>query len=469
MKNFCIKSFLITRIFYLIFAQLIFQTGFISKRDFSADMISDSKIDNISYIEKTLLNWLKVFLSYDGSHFEYIAKNGYIGDHIFCFFPFFPYCARCFVPFFKLFNCKNDNTPFILSGLLFNNILCFLNCLILSNLIFEITKSKEKGKISVLLFLINPGSIFFMAFYSENVYFFLSLLLVKELISNNYNFFYYIKLCLIISGILMTRSNGLVLLSFLIIPIFKKIFEQINQKQNKNFSDDLLFNLKLFIDLIYQNIIFILLHIILCIYGFFFFYWMVNLRPKRIICNYANKLINYNGPTFTDYWNFCNNLKSPIKSIYNYLQNKYWSVSFFNQYKLSNIDKILLSLPMNITGAYLIYKSYQMFNFKSLMKFNLYQFFFSNIEQKKQNIIEETFILGGLINFFVLFLTIILIAYISINNRLYTSHPLLYYWLSDDVLKYLKGENKKGFIILLYFFTFSLLYFIANIGSYNGV
>ena len=51
MKNFCIKSFLITRIFYLIFAQLIFQTGFISKRDFSADMISDSKIDNISYIE----------------------------------------------------------------------------------------------------------------------------------------------------------------------------------------------------------------------------------------------------------------------------------------------------------------------------------------------------------------------------------------------------------------------------------
>ena len=206
MKNFCIKSFLITRIFYLIFIQLIFQTEFISKRDFSADMISDSEIENISYIEKILLNWLKCFLSYDGSHFEFISKNGYIGDHIFCFFPFFPYCARCFVPFFKLFNFKNENTPFILSGLLFNNILCFLNCLILSNLIFEITKSKEKGKISVLLFLINPGSIFFMAFYSENVYFFLSLLLVKELISNNYNFFYYIKLCFIISGILMTRS-----------------------------------------------------------------------------------------------------------------------------------------------------------------------------------------------------------------------------------------------------------------------
>ena len=302
MKNFCIKSFLITRIFYLIFIQLIFQTEFISKRDFSADMISDSEIENISYIEKILLNWLKCFLSYDGSHFEFISKNGYIGDHIFCFFPFFPYCARCFVPFFKLFNFKNENTPFILSGLLFNNILCFLNCLILSNLIFEITKSKEKGKISVLLFLINPGSIFFMAFYSENVYFFLSLLLVKELISNNYNFFYYIKLCFIISGILMTRSNGLVLLSFLIIPIFKKIFEQINQKQNKKFTNDLLFNLKLFIDLICKNIIFILLHILICIYGFIFFYWMVNLRPKRIICNYANKLINYNGPTFTDYW-----------------------------------------------------------------------------------------------------------------------------------------------------------------------
>jgi hypothetical protein len=85
MKNFCIKAFLITRIFYLIFIQLIFQTEFVSKRDFSADMISDSKIDNISFIEKTILNWLKCFLSYDGSHFEYISKYGYIGDHVFCF------------------------------------------------------------------------------------------------------------------------------------------------------------------------------------------------------------------------------------------------------------------------------------------------------------------------------------------------------------------------------------------------
>jgi hypothetical protein len=76
-----------------------------------------------------------------------------------------------------------------------------------------------------------------MAYYSENVYFFLSLLLVKELISNNYNFFYYFKLCFIIAGILMTRSNGLVLLSFFIIQIFKSLFSQINQKEKKCFTN----------------------------------------------------------------------------------------------------------------------------------------------------------------------------------------------------------------------------------------
>ena len=122
---------------------------------------------------------------------------------------------------------------------------------------------------------------------------------------------------------------------------------------------------------------------------------------------------------------------------------------------------------MHIIGLYLIYKSLKEFNFKSLLNFNLYEFFYT--EKSKKNIIEVTFILGGLINFFVLFITVLFIAYISINNRLYTSHPLLYYWLSDDVLKYLKGENKKGFLILLYFFSFSLLYFITNIGGYNGI
>ena len=64
----------------------MFQTGFVIKRDFSQDMLANSEIKNISFIEKRLLNWLKCFLSYDGQHFEFITKNGYLLDHLFCFF-----------------------------------------------------------------------------------------------------------------------------------------------------------------------------------------------------------------------------------------------------------------------------------------------------------------------------------------------------------------------------------------------
>ena len=467
MKFFCIKAFLITRIFYIIFIQLIFETHLVRKRDLSTEIIVTINQENMTKIEKLLLKILKSFISYDGLQFEFISKNGYISDHIFCFYPLFPYFSKSFIPFFKLFDFKNENTSFILSGIIFNNILSLLNSIILCNLINDLTGSKEKGKISVLLFLINPGTIFYMAYYSENLYFFLSLLLIKELINDKYNLFYYVKLSIIIFCLLMTRSNGLILLSFFIIPIFKILFDKINQKDNMFLTNNTLENIKFFFCLIFNNLLFILLHVLLCFFGLVIFYWMINLRPKKAICNYINQLINFNYYRFTDYWNYCNNLNSPIKTIYNYLQKSYWNVAFLSQYKLTNIDKILYSIPMHIIGLYLIYKSLKEFNFKSLLNFNLYEFFYT--EKSKKNIIEVTFILGGLINFFVLFITVLFIAYISINNRLYTSHPLLYYWLSDDVLKYLKGENKKGFLILLYFFSFSLLYFITNIGGYNGI
>ena len=124
---------------------------------------------------------------------------------------------------------------------------------------------------------------------------------------------------------------------------------------------------------------------------------------------------------------------------------------------------------MNIIGGYLIYRSFRIFNFKALIKLNIIEFFFHDKNIKKENLFVEAFILGGLINFCVLFFTIITIAYISINNRLYTGHILLYYWLSEDILKYLKGENKTGFLIISTFFIVSLLYVVTNIGSYNGV
>lgn len=94
MKLFCIKVFLITRIFYIIFIQLIFETHLVRKRDLSTEIIVTINQENMSKIEKLLLKILKSFISYDGLQFEFISKNGYISDHIFCFYPLFPYFSK---------------------------------------------------------------------------------------------------------------------------------------------------------------------------------------------------------------------------------------------------------------------------------------------------------------------------------------------------------------------------------------
>ena len=122
---------------------------------------------------------------------------------------------------------------------------------------------------------------------------------------------------------------------------------------------------------------------------------------------------------------------------------------------------------MNLIGFFIIYKSYKSFDFHALIfKLNLYEFFFN---KNRNDIKEKAFILGGLINFSDLYVTILLIAYIGICNRLYTGHPLIYYWISNEVYEYIiEGKNKKGFLILLHFITFSLFYCILHVGGYNG-
>ena len=63
---------------------------------------------------------------------------------------------------------------------LYSSGIIIYNCIIFSYLINDLTE--EKGKIYVLLFLINQGTVFYMAYYSENLYFF-KFIINKKLIN----------------------------------------------------------------------------------------------------------------------------------------------------------------------------------------------------------------------------------------------------------------------------------------------
>ena len=465
----CLTLFFITRIIFIIYMNLIYRTGFVLKRDYSQELITETDIDKINFFEKVLLKFLTYFTSYDAIHFNYISYKGYTNDRIFAFFPFFPYLSRIFSYIFKIFSFKNQFTPYILTGFLFSNLLCLYNSYLLKNLIFQLTDSKTKSNIAVFLFLINPGSIFYMAVYSENLYFTLELLFIKLLIKDKNSFLDFINLSIILICLLMTRSNGIICLSFILIPIFQKLFESKNKDKifNNSFND----NLKVILLFIKNNLFFIFKYLILTFIGIGTFIWMVRYRPYYVICKYINQEINKDEYYYQIYYDFCyHTSQNKVLNFYNYIQKEYWGVKFLNQYQKKKINIILQSFPINLIGFYIIYKSYQSFDFKVLfIKLNLYEFLFNKKTNGKNDINEKVFILGGLINFFVLYIIILSIAYIGISNRLYTGHPLLYYWIVNDVYDYInEGKNKKGFLILLNFITFSLFYCIIHVGSYNG-
>jgi len=170
MINKCIKYFLITRLFFILIIILPFNKFLIGEWDMSNSLIAsppskiynnnnnnnnkeylkekDKKVkifnekttesilnfDDLSFIERNLLKFLKVFHVYDSSHFINLAKTGYTNEKNLVFFPIFPviiqYVER--ITFLKyLFSFKNDLTSFLLSGFIISNLFCLLNTFLL--------------------------------------------------------------------------------------------------------------------------------------------------------------------------------------------------------------------------------------------------------------------------------------------------------------------------------------------------
>ncbi len=151
MIKFCLSSFLITRIFYITFIMIIYNFSIVEKYDLSPDIITE-KNEEMNFLEKKLLNFLSFFSSYDATHFLIIAKYSYINDNIYAFFPLFPTLINGFKsfisPFFKF--TINEMTVYLISGFLFTNIFCLINSILLFCIIFNLTNSIIKSKISVI-------------------------------------------------------------------------------------------------------------------------------------------------------------------------------------------------------------------------------------------------------------------------------------------------------------------------------
>ena len=100
-----------------------------------------------------------------------------------------------------------------------------------------------------------------MSVYSENLYFTLELIIILILLKNKNTLYEFILLIILFICFLLTRSNAVTCLSFIIIPIFHKIFEKTNIE--KLFNNSFLHNIKSI--LIKNNFLFIIKYFIFII------------------------------------------------------------------------------------------------------------------------------------------------------------------------------------------------------------
>jgi hypothetical protein len=129
---------------------------------------------------------------------------------------------------------------------------------------------------------------------------------------------------------------------------------------------------------------------------------------------------------------------------------------------------------MNILSLLLFMAIFRYFNFKSLLHLNIKQFLFKNVENEGSTVNNRlayynSFILASTINYFAIFLVILFLAHPQINNRMLSTCPLIYFYASDEVIKFCRSPSFywKGFFVLSFFITFSIISCIMQVGSYG--
>ena len=242
MIKYCTKLFIYTRLFYITSIALIYNTNFIKKYDLSPEIITSPYMDtnnntnttitnlfSNSSSEKTVLNFLSHFSSYDAIQFIHIAKDSYTADSNFAFFPFLPLLINKLSSILKLLikplHFKYEITFLLISGFILSNAFCYINAILLYSLIYTISNDKLKSKICALLFLINPGSMFYMSIYAENLCMTMSILFIYFLINSADGIMTnFIPLCVLLIGLIATRSNSLFMCSYFVIPCVSILF-----------------------------------------------------------------------------------------------------------------------------------------------------------------------------------------------------------------------------------------------------
>lgn len=392
--------------------------------DHNADVFNPPFDESKNNILDTVVNIiLGGFVRWDGVYFLHIAEYGYIYENSLAFFPLFPWSVRVLANsvLFPLQFVMQYRTVLVVSGFVLN--LCvYLKC---SVVLFRLSKNTLKSEFlayqSIIMFCINPASIFMSAFYSETLFAYLSfsaMLMFEERKKG------YVLLYSSLSS--LTRSNGLLTAGFELHRTFQTIIHTLFYKQYEYMCRCIAVLTELLKLLLYM-LLFLLPFVLYQIY---------------ISDLFCNKNISWKIPDFLIHYGqqrgyhlindtsiiWCIN---KLTLSYSHIQSSHWNVGFLKYYEIKQIPNFILAIPVSVLSVSSILYYFRQ-NMRTCLTLGLIPD--NDLKEKKRHGFRSRNLLPYMAC--LLFITIFgwLFIHIQVLTRMvFSSSPVLY-WYTAEVI-----------------------------------
>jgi phosphatidylinositol glycan class V len=361
---------------------------------------------------------------WDAEYFLHISEHGYTYENTLAFFPLYPLCIKmiryCVVYVFPFLSIRALS---LLIGVTLN-IIFFAKA---ANVLFELGKKvlrdQRKAEIATVLFCFNPASIFFTAPYSESLYSFLSFSLMLKCLEDINSVLIVIPLSLSI----LSRSNGLINIGFVVYYGLKKMFIQ----------NTVLSFITIFLKTISILIIIAFHYGLMQVYNYYLYCFQKNFHLPDFIKNFAidNDLVLAGNKTEgASPWCSYN---LPIS--YSYVQEHYWNVGYLNYYEIKQIPNFLLAFPIIFI---IFYNSFKYFMRAQSYCYRLGIFNLKHSVLRKVSIADQNLFVF-VVHAIALSVFCILFIHIQVTTRLIASANPVIYWFCADYFMGILQANKK--------------------------
>uniref|UniRef100_A0A6B2L764 GPI mannosyltransferase 2 n=1 Tax=Arcella intermedia TaxID=1963864 RepID=A0A6B2L764_9EUKA len=356
---------------------------------------------------------------WDGVYFLEIAREGYIYEKQHAFYPGYPIFIRITSYLINLvfLGHLSEIGSLLLSGVIISNICFILAALSLYLLSRQVLKDERLSFTSALLFCFNPASIFMSALYTESLFALTVFAGLYYLTKNGENFWDKLKgtACFAMSSGI--RSNGAILIGFIIYPFLKGFLQSPLKKWFSLYST--LFSL-------FQVVVISIPTVLFSVYGYILYCYQDN--PQKW-CNYT------------------------VPNIYSYVQSTYWDIGFLNYYEVKQIPNFILALPIISISYYGIwsYIKQDPTRFFSLGLIN------SSSRPPKPFFKENTLVFIYHWAFLVTFA--LLMMHVQVATRFIASQCPPFYWWTATLLQ--QNPNARTQKLISYYFT--LFWFLGPI------